>query len=96
LQALPDGPEIHRALRHKDPNPPSRTLFDAPAGIGWGETDEVESVPGGQERRARHLLETGTAAHLIHKKFLNDYAYLGLKGLVLRGNCNLTHPDRAI
>jgi len=85
-----------KALRHMDPNPLSHTLFDAPAGIGWSETDKVESVPGAQERRARHRLETATVAHLIQKNFLNDYGYLGLKGLVLRGNCDLTHPDRAI
>jgi hypothetical protein len=83
-------------LRHIDPNPLSHTLFDASAGIGWGETDEVESVPGAQERRAGHLLETGPAVHLIYKNFMNDYGHLGPKGAVFRATYNLTGPDRAI
>jgi len=79
-----------------DPNPLSHRLFDAPAGIGWGEAGEVESVPGAQERRAGRLLETGAAVHLIHKNFINDYGYLGPKGAVFGATCNLTRPDRAI
>ena len=83
-------------MRHRDPNPLSHTLFDAPAGIGWGEADEVESVPGDQERRPGRLLERGAAVHLIHKTFINDYGHLGPKGAGLGATCNLTRPDRAI
>ncbi len=78
------------------PNPLSHTLFDAPAGIGWGEGDEVESVPGARERRAGRLLETAAAGHLIHKNFTNDYGYLGPKGAVFGATCDLTRPDPAI